>query len=116
MIFPFTIVVITIVMIALMSLTYRYEKESIMTYNLRNQFTIESLFSLVEVNLEIHFKKDEQLPDKETYEFPHGTITVSYVPKSSYFRIHYYMTTNNGSEHSINQSYHWIDEDKGIDE
>lgn len=115
-IFPFTIITITIVLFALSTLTFLYEQEVRMTANIKEQFVIESLFSLGQPHAATELKINEPLPEDETFLFSQGAITLSYFPHHSYFRITYEIETTNGATYSLYEAYPWAEEIDQADE
>lgn len=115
-IFPFTLVTVTIIFLVLTTLVSRFEREIVMTNNLQNQFIIESLFSLATNHKETNLFKEETLPNRKTYDFPQGKVTISYTPFDEYFQIQFLIDTTNGKQYTIYQSHFWKESQDEIDE
>lgn len=106
-ILPFTVLTITIVLFSLTTLLFLYEQEMIMTANIKDQFVIESLFSLAQYEKITNLTEDEPLPEPLTFNFSQGTVHMRYQPMTTYFRIYYDIETTNGGFYSLYQIYPW---------
>lgn len=113
---PLTVVTITIVLFALMTLTSLYEQEIRMTSNLQDQFVIESLFTLARVHAKTELAKSESLPPHETFKFTQGNVTHSYYANNSHYRIIYEVETTKGAAYSLYETYPWAEENNSVEE